>query len=718
VIRRRIIYAAVLFLLLFPFLYAAAQDEPPGDPMHDPSSMPSLEGGAPAPPPPFTPPIHRPPATLAPGDSPAINVWQGLTQYAGHTGNPQKWFNLLGNVVAPPQVTIAALEYSFNGGPWLPLNIGPNDRRLAMPGDFNVELDYTDFLSGPNVVTLRAIDSAEATAYLDVTIVYEGGTAAWTPGTTYVYDWSTAAQVSDLAQMVDGPWVLDGDSVRPGVLDFDRLLALGDLTWRDYTVTVPITIYGIDPSGYQAPSNGPGIGVLVRWAGHYDAGNDIVPLSGWRRLGALAWYRWSKKSGAYSEGLQLLGHGGKVLGTRARRLATGTTYLFKVDIQSGNAPSSPATYRFKVWPAAEPEPDVWDIVQSGANGEPSGGSMLLLAHHVDARFGAVTVELKSTRPLPSLSLSMTGPGTILTDPPGPVFRFGEDVRLTAVPASGGAFAGWTGMLAGEPNPAAVSLFESMSAGATFSGINTASRPIFISPAAKGTTPDGVAFMPADILRYDPDEGWSLWFDASDMGITKNLAAFAILDSGDVLMSFSAPQPIADLGKVAPHDIVRFIPQSTGPDTSGTFLPELKGSVVGLTTGGEKIDALDVAEDGRILISTTGAAVVTLPGGATQKAQNEDVLTIDPATGAWSLWFDGTPLPGMKTRNLGGLWADATTGDLYVILPGKFNLGGVRGDGRDIVQLTPDGNGGYTPSLWWDGSEAGFPVSIDALHIDR
>ncbi|MBP9657996.1 MAG: hypothetical protein KBD86_09285 [Candidatus Promineofilum sp.] len=682
------------------------------------TSIPPLEGGAPAPPPPFAPPIYRPPVTLAPSDAPAIHVWQGLTQYVSHNGDPQKWFNLLGNVAIPPQASIAALEYSFNGGPWLPLNIGPDDRRLAMPGDFNVELDYTDFLPGPNTVSLRATADNDAFAHVDVTLIYEERAAPWLPGTTHVYDWLTTTEVADLAQMVDGPWVLDGDSVRPGVFDFDRLLAIGDLTWRDYTVTVPITIYGIDPSGYQAPSNGPGIGLLVRWAGHYDADNGVSPVTGWRRLGALAWYRWSRKSGQYTEGLQMLGHRGQVLNTKARRLSIATTYQFRIDISSNAAAGAPATYRFKVWPAADPEPSSWDFVEQGVAGEPSGGSFLLLAHHVDARFGPVTVDLKSVRPLPTLNISGTGPGTVSLDPLGPDYRFGEDVTLTAVPASGGAFAGWTGMLADEPNPATMSLFESMSAGATFSGVTTISRPFFISSAAKGTTPDGVAFMPADILRYDPDGGWSLWFDASDVGITKNLAAFAILDSGDVLMSFSAAQPITGLGKVAPHDIVRFIPQSTGPDTSGTFLSELVGSTAGLTAGGEKIDALDVAEDGRILISTTGAAVVALPGGATQKAQDEDALAIDTASGAWSLWFDGTLLPGMKTRNLGGLWADATTDDLYVILPGKFNLSGVRGDGRDIIQLTSDGTGGYTPSLWWDGSAAGFPVNIDALHIDR
>lgn len=681
--------------------------------------MPPLEGGAPAGPPPIASPPSRPPTLTTPTSGPVIHVWQGLTQIAGRLGDPQKWFNVLGNVAAPPQATITALVYSLNEGPWLPLNVGPNDRRLAMPGDFNVELDYTDFLPGLNEVRIRATDSTGATAYLDVAIVYEGGAIEWTPG-TLVYDWSTAAQVSDLAQMVDGPWLLDGDSVRPGVFEFDRLLAVGDLTWRDYTITVPVTIYGIDPSGYKAPSNGPGIGVIARWSGHYDSGNGIVPLAGWRRLGALAWYRWSRKSGVYTEGLQLLGYGGRTLGTKARLLTPTTTYVFKLDIQSAAAAAEPATYRFKVWPAGNPEPAGWDIVKPGIAGEPSGGSLLLLAHHVDARFGAVTVDLKSVRPQPTLAVSSQGPGAVRLDPPGPTYRFGEDVTLTAEPGPDGSFAVWTGALAGAPNPTTVTLFESMTAGATFNG--TVSAPFFVSPVAAGQTNDGVAFKPSDILRHDPATGWSMWFEGADVGITKNLTAFEILDSGHVLMSFSTAQQIPGVGKVLPHDIVRFVPTALGADTAGSFLLELDGSAFGLSTSGEKIDALSATGDGRLALSTMGTAAVNLPDGAVLRGQDEDVLSIDPLTGEWTAWFDGTPIRGLKAEDLNGLWIDPDTGDLYISLTNAFNLGGagspgVRGNGQDIVRLTPVGDT-YEASLWWDGSAAGFPANIDALALER
>ena len=138
----------------------------------------------------------------------------------------------------------------------------------------------------------------------------------------------------------------------------------------------------------------------------------------------------------------------------------------------------------------------------------------------------------------------------------------------------------------------------------------------------------------------------------------------------------------------------------------------------LTTSGEKIDALADIGDGRWAISTIGTATVKLPNGVVLKAQDEDALGLNPAAGEWSAWFDGTPIPGLKSEDVNAMWIDPTTGDIYVGIVGSFNLGGGKGNGRDIVKLTrtPGAPGGYVPSLWWDGSAAGFPTNIDGLEI--
>jgi hypothetical protein len=183
-------------------------------------------------------------------------------------------------------------------------------------------------------------------------------------------------------------------------------------------------------------------------------------------------------------------------------------------------------------------------------------------------------------------------------------------------------------------------------------------PFLISPAASGSV-GGVAFTPADILKFDPATGWSLYFDASDVGVSKNLTALEMLDDGRILMSFAANQSTPG-GVFTPQDVARFVPTSIGPNTAGSFQWEMNGSDYGLTTSNEKIDALGIIGDGRLAISTVGAAAVPLPSGASLKAQDEDALGHSRATHEWSAYFDGTVIPGLVAEDLNALWIDRAT----------------------------------------------------------
>ena len=477
---------ALLLGLVGALPWAAAQATPnvatetvesrPPTGLSDDSTMPPFNGGAPTAPPQLTtaPPLAAPSAA----DAPVITLWYGPTLPAGGHGDPQKWINVLGNIASAAPLT--ALDYTLNGGPARPLTVGPDNMRLARPGDFNIELDYTDLHAGANSVVITAADETGATTQATVTVDYLGGGVTWSPQ-TYTFNWATAQRIDELAQVVDGEWALDGSGVRPTVFDFDRLLALGDLSWRDYTVTVPITVFGIDETGYTAPSNGPGVGIMVRWQGHYDAGSGLTPRTGWRRLGGLGWYRWQKQGAVFTEGFQLLGNGGRELGTSAKTLSFGVPYIFKLAVTTNPDPALPATYRFKVWQAAQAEPAAWDIERRGFSGEPTGGSLLLLAHHVDARFGTVRVDLAAVRPPPTLTILTDGAGRgrVVTTSAGPP-RFGEDVALLPAPDLGSRFVGWAGALEGASNPGVVTLFESTTITATFGlGGNGIALPVVL-----------------------------------------------------------------------------------------------------------------------------------------------------------------------------------------------------------------------------------------------
>ena len=90
------------------------------------------------------------------------------------------------------------------------------------------------------------------------------------------------ADIQDATQVVDGNWALVNGGIRTAELGYDRVLDFGDMTWNDYEVTAPITIYGIDPAGFSPTSGNPGFGFTARWNGHTD--DPVVcsqPRCGW-----------------------------------------------------------------------------------------------------------------------------------------------------------------------------------------------------------------------------------------------------------------------------------------------------------------------------------------------------------------------------------------------------------------------------------------------------
>lgn len=321
-------------------------------------------------------------AALFEQGGPTIDVWYGGTQEFGLIGTPQPMVNILGNVSDPNGVQ--TITYSLNGGPQVPLNLGPDHFRLAHTGDFNVDLYFSSLVPGANELVLKAFDPFGRFSIRTVSVINSQG-ASWP--LPYTADWSTAANVNDIAQVVDGHWVIDGDSVRALDIAYDRLVAIGDLSWQTYEVTVPITVYSIDEGGYSWPSNGPGVGVLCRWPGHSDDGRQ--PISGVYPLGAIGMYRWTTSY----ERFEIFGNEGYILASDPSSLTLefGVTYNFKMRAETLDGGTG--RYSLKVWDAADPfEPDNWLLVANqNAVREPGYGSLLLLAHHVDARFGKVEV---------------------------------------------------------------------------------------------------------------------------------------------------------------------------------------------------------------------------------------------------------------------------------------------------------------------------------------
>jgi hypothetical protein len=319
-------------------------------------------------------------------DFPSIRIFNGLRQSFGTIGQPQRWVNICGNV--SDQDGISSLSYSLNGGPAFPLSIGPDGCRLVAPGDFNIELLFSELQVGRNMLVVSAKDGAGQRTTEKVSIDY-AGPKVWPRN--YTTDWASATQISEQAQIVDGLWALEGDSVRPVVPGYDRLLAVGDESWDDYEATVPITVHGFDPQckgvySRQCRSD-PGVGMLLRWQGHTET-DGSQPRRGYTPFGVLGWMRWSIDN-LNNDSLVLTGTQGCISRLTNKSLPFEIKHLLKMRVET-NAHGH--TYSVKIWEDGRAEPAAWDIQSRQALSEGlRNGSLLLLAHHVDASFGNVTI---------------------------------------------------------------------------------------------------------------------------------------------------------------------------------------------------------------------------------------------------------------------------------------------------------------------------------------
>jgi hypothetical protein len=239
----------------------------------------------------------------------------------------------------------------------------------------------------------------------------------------------------------------------------------------------------------------------------------------------------------------------------------------------------------------------------------------------------------------------------------------------------------------------------------------------------------VAFADEDILTYDVSTGaWSMYFDGSDLGLSSNdLDALAPLDDGSILLSFSSSSSLPGAGYVDDSDIVRFVPTSTGNNTSGTFELIFDASDVGLSGSGEDIDAIAFAPDGRLLISTISSFSVSGVSG-----QDEDLIAFSASSwgtttrGTWSMYFDGSDvgLGDSGYEDLYGVWSDSETGEIFLTTRGSFSVSGSSGDGADIFVCRASSLGGATvctfgPGLYYDGSANGFANEVmDGMAIVR
>jgi hypothetical protein len=356
--------------------------------------------------------------------------WGGEPLEFGSVGLAQPDVNVQGRVADPDG--IQSITYQVNGGQPVAMGLGTTacsvgvscTRRLANDGDFNADIDASKLLPGANTVRIRAIDGAFNVSTIDVPVNYTPGTV-WPK--QYGVDWPSVSDIHDVSQPIDGRWVRENQKLHIEEIGYDRLIAVGDRQWGSFEVEVPVTINSFDSAGYQFPSSGPGIGFIPHWIGHSPT-STVQPKFGFAdRLGALVWYRY--RDDASAERFEIRDSDARLVAEdlSGKRLRRGTEYIYKMQAQQGTSTQGPS-YRLKVWEQGTPEPFNWDISTTLEVGAQDQGSLLLVAHHVDATFGNVQVrELSAVAPLVSPASGTYEGLTTVSMTAGPT---GGEIRYT------------------------------------------------------------------------------------------------------------------------------------------------------------------------------------------------------------------------------------------------------------------------------------------------
>jgi uncharacterized repeat protein (TIGR02543 family) len=91
----------------------------------------------------------------------------------------------------------------------------------------------------------------------------------------------------------------------------------------------------------------------------------------------------------------------------------------------------------------------------------------------------------------TLQVNIVGSGSVSKDPDQDLYPEGQAVTLTATPATGWTFAGWSGDLSGTVNPAVITMDGNKSVTATFT-INTYQLTV-VQPANGSITPTTASY---------------------------------------------------------------------------------------------------------------------------------------------------------------------------------------------------------------------------------
>jgi subtilisin family serine protease len=227
----------------------------------------------------------------------------------------------------------------------------------------------------------------------------------------------------------------------------------------------------------------------------------------------------------------------------------------------------------------------------------------------------------------------------------------------------------------------------------------------------------------DIAQYNTAGAgtWSLYFDGSDVGLASfDIDALAVLPDGDLLISTSAAGTVGSVS-FDDSDILRFEPTSLGSTTAGTWSLYFDGSDVGLSSNSEDVDAVALAPDGRLVISTSGNPSVT----GLSSLGDEDLIIFTATSlgsttaGTWGYHVDGSDVSlSQSSENIDGV-SILSNGLISLSTTGNFSVSGLSGANEDVFDFAATSLGSTTAgsfAAFFVGVNEGVPSGADVAAV--
>jgi uncharacterized repeat protein (TIGR02543 family) len=143
----------------------------------------------------------------------------------------------------------------------------------------------------------------------------------------------------------------------------------------------------------------------------------------------------------------------------------------------------------------------------------------------------------------TLTTNTVGQGSITLNPPGGTYDEGTVVTLTAVPASGWQFDGWSGDLTGTANPTTITMNADKTVTATFSEVIVPQYTLTVNTVGQGSValnPPGGTYNEGTVvtLTATPSSGWQFDNWSGDLSGTQNPITITMNDDKTVTANFS------------------------------------------------------------------------------------------------------------------------------------------------------------------------------------